>query len=128
MAEKIGYRNPPKRTRFKKGRSGNPAGRPKKSRNFMTLLSDELDEQVTVNEDGRKRKISKLEAMVKRIVSGALQGDRKSLITLIDILRRTGRFTEGDVEEEDWLPEDYDKIVDRYVQARQKKTKTRGTP
>jgi len=50
------------------------------------------------------------------------------MLTLIDILRRTGRFTEGETEEEDWLPEDYDKIVDRYVQARQKKTKTRGTP
>lgn len=123
MAEKIGYRNPPKRTRFKKGQSGNPAGRPKKSKNFMTLLADELDEQVTVNEDGRKRKISKLEAMVKRIVSGALQGDRKSMLTLIDIFRRTERFSENEGTDEDWLPEDYDKIVDQYVQRQQKKPK-----
>lgn len=113
MADKTGYGSPPKKTRFKKGRSGNPAGRPKKSKNFLTLLGHELDQSIIVNENGKKAKISKLEAMIKRIVAGALQGDRKSVLTLIDIMRRTERFAEG--ENDDWLPPDYDKIVDQYI-------------
>ena len=36
--------------------------------------------------------------MVKRIVAGALQGDQKVLLTLIEILRRTGRFEDTEVE------------------------------
>jgi len=32
----IGYGNPPKHTRFRPGRSGNPAGRRKGVRNLMT--------------------------------------------------------------------------------------------
>jgi len=29
--KKVGYKKPPKKTQFKKGKSGNPKGRPKKS-------------------------------------------------------------------------------------------------
>lgn len=34
----VGYRRPPRQTRFKKGRSGNPRGRPPGSRNFASLV------------------------------------------------------------------------------------------
>lgn len=37
----VGYRKPPKKTRFQKGISGNPGGRPKSSRSFESIY-DEL--------------------------------------------------------------------------------------
>ena len=45
------YRKPPEHTRFKKGQSGNPRGRPAK--NLPALLAAALNEKVTVTENGK---------------------------------------------------------------------------
>lgn len=111
----MGYKDPPRHTRFRKGKSGNPKGRPKKSRNFMTLLADELGQTVLLTEDGKKRKVSKMEAMVKRLVAGALQGDRKSMLTLIDVMKRNDQFEELEID--DFLPGNYQEILDYYVES-----------
>lgn len=118
MAYEIGYRRPPVSGQFKKGQSGNPKGRPKGTRNFVTLLNQELSQSIVVNENGKKKTITRLQAMVKRIVAGALQGDQKALLTLVEILRRTGQFEEPDVSAV--LPEDYEAILEAYVARRQK--------
>jgi hypothetical protein len=44
----IGYGRPPHATRFKPGQSGNPRGRPKRSKNGKTLLLEALNETVLV--------------------------------------------------------------------------------
>jgi hypothetical protein len=118
MTYEIGYRRPPKGGQFKKGQSGNTKGRPKGSGNFLTLLEHELGQTIVVNENGRKKLITRMQAIVKRMVSGALQGDQKALLTLVEILRRTGRFDQTDVEA--LLPQDYESILSSYVAQRQK--------
>src|SRR5437762_14384566 len=47
----VGYRKPPRHTRFTKGQSGNPRGRPPGAKNLKTLLSDALNEFVIVSEN-----------------------------------------------------------------------------
>ena len=39
----VGYRRPPKTTRFKPGQSGNPKGRPAKARNFKSDVKKTLE-------------------------------------------------------------------------------------
>ena len=117
MTYDIGYRRPPASGRFKPGTSGNPKGRPKGARNFVTLLQQELQQTITVNENGKKKKITRQQAMVKRVVTNALNGDARAILLLIDILKRTGQFDAQAAE--DLLPDDYEAILDSYVRRRQ---------
>ena len=52
-AEKVGPGNPPRHTRFKPGQSGNPNGRPKGSKNFATILQQQLTKKITITVDGK---------------------------------------------------------------------------
>jgi len=90
----VGYGKPPRETRFVKGRSGNPRGRPRGAKSFNTLLSDKLDEPVTVAENGGRRKISKREAIVTQLVNRSAAADFRAIKILLDIVRDIERQTE----------------------------------
>jgi len=82
----VGYGKPPKATQFRKGQSGNPKGRPKGRKNTATVLNEVLAEKVTINENGRRRHVTKLEAAFKQVVNGAASGDAKCSRLLLQIL------------------------------------------
>ena len=85
---KVGYGKPPKAKQFKRGRSGNPKGRPKGSLNLATDLTAELGEHITVREDGRSRKVSKQRALIKSLMAKALQGDVRATAALLALYAR----------------------------------------
>ena len=84
----VGYRKPPKTTRFKVGKSGNPKGRPKGSTNLATDLSAEFSEQITVREGGQARRVTKQRALVKSLMAQALQGDVRATTALLALYAR----------------------------------------
>lgn len=55
VADKVGYRKPPIRTRFKKGQSGNPKARPKKGDLTPKQIARELLNDRSMSESGKKR-------------------------------------------------------------------------
>ena len=79
---RVGPGRPPKHSQFRKGQSGNPNGRPKGTLNFATVLDRTLREKVVINENGRRRTITKLEAAVKQLVNKAAGGDMNAFRTL----------------------------------------------
>lgn len=81
---------PPVGTRFKPGISGNPNGRPKGSVNFLAQLSAELRSTITIQEGGRSRSVSKQEALIKQLVSKALQGEPRVFEKLIPLILTIG--------------------------------------
>lgn len=83
----VGYCNPPENTRFKKGQSGNPQGRPKGTLNMATVLERTLREKVVINESGKRKTITKLEAAIKQLTNKAASGDLKALQLLAALVR-----------------------------------------
>jgi hypothetical protein len=83
-SDAIGYGKPPKATRFKPGKSGNPKGRPKGARNLDTLMAEELEAPVKVREQGVEQIVSKGHAMLKALFAKAMQGDVRAVTSIIE--------------------------------------------
>ncbi len=79
----IGYGKAPEEKRFKQGKSGNPQGRPKGSKNTYTLLNDILNQKIVVSEGDEKIKISKKMAMLTQLVNKGVKGDIKAISALL---------------------------------------------
>lgn len=85
---KVGYGKPPKATQFKRGKSGNPKGRPKGGRNLAIDLAAELGEPITVREDGSRRRVTKQRALIKSLMAKSLQGDVRAAAALLGLYAR----------------------------------------
>ena len=83
----VGYGKPPRHTRFQKGQSGNSRGRPGGSKNLKTMLSEALNEPVIITENGRRRKITKREAIVREVVNRSATPDLRAVKIVFDLLR-----------------------------------------
>jgi hypothetical protein len=86
-SDEVGYRCPPQSSRFKKGQSGNPKGRPKGSLNMANIFTKTLREKVVINENGQRRTVTKLQAALKQLVNKAASGDLRALRQLVELSR-----------------------------------------
>jgi hypothetical protein len=75
----VGKGKPPQHSRFKKGQSGNPRGRRRGYKNVATLVKKALNERVTVVENGQRKRITKLEAILKQLTNKAASGDQRAI-------------------------------------------------
>lgn len=87
----VGYGKPPRHTRFKQGASGNPRGRPRRSKDISTLFDQQLDRLVTVTRDGRKVRVSLRELFAMNIVKAAVNGNSRAQEVLLRHMRESGK-------------------------------------
>ncbi len=71
---------------IKKGQSGNPSGRRKSAKSLSECFLEALDEKVTINENGIRRKITKWKALLKQLVNKAVSGDIKSIKLALEFM------------------------------------------
>ena len=89
----IGYGNPPDHTKFQPGKSGNPNGRPKRSKpdiDIQYLFLDELLREVPLLVEGKQAKMPAIQIIARRFVNDAMKGSVKALAV---IERQTGGFS-----------------------------------
>ena len=89
----VGFGKPPKHTQFKKGRSGNPYGRPRKKPDLYGELTKVLREKVTITVDGQREKVTVQQALLLRLRDEALRGElwaQKLLQKIVGALPESG--------------------------------------
>lgn len=89
-AYEVGYKRPPAHSRFKKGQSGNPKGRPKGAKSPKVLLEEALSASVTVMENGVPKKTELRRLLFKSLVSKAVKGDSRSTRLLVKLMEQYG--------------------------------------
>ena len=116
---KVGRGKPPKSTRFKKGRSGNPKGRPpKRDHGEDPELDRVLKQKVGASINGRPRKLSTKEAMYQRIASQGIQGDTRAFKALLAMEERNRKRRRPELPKE--IDEDELKILKHHFARIQK--------
>ena len=115
MTEKVGYRSPPDHTRWTKGQSGNPSGRPKRPKKLEEDVLAELGETITINEGGRSRKITKQRALIKGHTSRGIKGDTRSAKLIFELMARAAAAFSGQEAASESTAADL-KIIEDYIE------------
>jgi hypothetical protein len=130
MAERTkngaGYGKPPVHSRFKKGESGNPHGRPKAVPSFKSDLLQELQDPHPVHEDGQVTTVTKQRALVKSLTAAALNNDMRAANMLLALMRHYGVGSDEPAQEDADL-EDLD-ALQTYIDDQRKRQSRKQHP
>ena len=86
LEHEVGYGKPPKASRFQKGRSGNPSGRPRKVPGIAEVLWKVARQKVLVQGKNGPKYITKLEACATQLGNKGSIGDLKACKEFIAML------------------------------------------
>lgn len=93
---RVGKGKPPVEHRWPKGKSGNPAGRPRGRRARTTMLRELMveiaNELIEITQNGQTFRITKKEALLMAIMRDALQGTPAQRLRAFEALQRWGAF------------------------------------
>ena len=99
--KKVGYANPPAQTRWRKGQSGNPNGRPKSKSEMMMDAANILNQPIDARTpDGKIVKLDGIEAAYLALCKKGLKGHKASLLEAIRIMLEVGPALQAEEEQQ----------------------------
>lgn len=84
---KVGYRNPPKANRFKKGQSGNPKGRPRRKTTVEEIYREVFGEVMEVKIDGKIKRMTPLQLTINLLKRDMISGTASERIRALKQIR-----------------------------------------
>jgi len=91
----VGYGKPPLHTRFRKGQSGNPSGRPRRKTDLASLLTRALDRPAAAAAEAQGHSAAtQREAIVAALVEKSASGDLGATKLLFELMRQLGPSAE----------------------------------
>lgn len=90
----VGFQKPPKHSQFRKGKSGNPCGRPKNAKNRKTIIRDVLERPIKFREGEQIKSATVLEVILRRLAQNAMQGEPRSTLTTLKLAAEAGFLDE----------------------------------
>lgn len=75
-------------TRFRKGQSGNPAGRPKQRRPHVSAFDIVFDKVLTVTQNGVERELTVDEALQLQTYQAALKGSKLAMRAVLKMIEK----------------------------------------
>ena len=92
--DEVGYGRPPKATRFRKGRSGNPKGRPSGGENLLAVFKRMVTKRIKIKEGDKSRTITLADAIILQNYKAALQRDQMAMSNIIRLAEQSGELTD----------------------------------
>jgi hypothetical protein len=91
-AHEVGYGKPPKATRFRKGRSGNPKGRQSGDENLLSVFKRMATKRTKIREGDKWRTITMADAIILQNYKAALQKDQIAMSNIIRLAEESGEL------------------------------------
>ena len=94
----VGYGNPPKHFQFKKGKSGNPKGRPKRSASLPDIVRKVGSKKINATANGQVETMTADEGVISKLYSRAVQGDVQAAKEIVKLKQATDQTVMADPE------------------------------
>jgi len=122
----VGYGKPPKHGQFQPGKSGNPRGRPKGSKNLASVVLREARKPVRLNGPGGPRTVTKVEASIMQLANQSAQGDLAAQRQFLALVRVSEESLSRDGAP--GAPHESDQLVMRSMLRRIREYNSAGEP
>jgi hypothetical protein len=86
----VGYGKPPQSGKFAQGHTRSRGRRSRKAPDVHAVILDEIASTIEIKEGARTRKVTKLAALIKRLMVKALSGDLRALGMFLPLILAAG--------------------------------------